>query len=70
MLRKSIFEPFSGHLPFSGVFFTHFLGEAQIHFSSFFVPISGRRPEMDLYQVHGTTTRNQKQELKEMSLKK
>ena len=58
---NSIFEPFSGyffHFPghffsFSGPFFPHFSGEAQIHFSAIFVPISGRKPEMDLYQVHG-----------------
>ena len=64
MARNSIFEPFWAHFfPFSGPFFSfsgpfspHFPGEAKIHFSAIFVPISGRRPEMDLYEVHGIPT--------------
>ena len=58
MARNSIFELFSGHFfhfpgHLSGPFFPHFSGEAKIHSSDIFTPISGRRPEMDLYQVHG-----------------
>ena len=44
--RKWNFGPF---FPFSGPCFPHFSGEAKIHFSAIFVPISARRPEMDLY---------------------
>ena len=50
MVRKWNLGPF---FSFSGPCFPHFSGEAKIHFSAIFVPISGRRPEMDLYQVHG-----------------
>ena len=28
----------------------------KVHFLDIFFPISGRRPEMDLYQVHGIAT--------------
>ena len=48
------FFPFSGpFFSFSGPFSPHFSGEAKIHVSAIFVPISGRRPEMDLYEIHG-----------------
>ena len=57
---KFHFRTISGPLfPFSGPFFSFstiflpFSGEAKIHVSAIFVPISGLRPEMDLYQVHG-----------------
>ena len=48
-----IFGPFS---PFSGPCFSPFSGKAKIHFSAIFVPISGRRPEMDQNEVHGIPT--------------
>ena len=42
MARHSIFEPFSAHFcHFPGHIFPHFPGEAKIHFSAIFVPISG-----------------------------
>ena len=50
MVRKWNFGPLS---PFSGPCFPHFSGKAKIHFPAIFVPISGLRPEMDLYEVHG-----------------
>ena len=61
MAPNSIFEPFSGHFLhfpghfsyFPGHFSPHFSGEAKIRVSAIFVSISGRRPDMDLYQVHG-----------------
>ena len=54
------FFPFSGpFFSFSGPFSPRYSGKAKIHFSAIFVSISGRKPEMDLYEVHGipTTTR-------------
>ena len=64
MARNSIFELFSGHVFHFRGHFSHFpghfspisSGDAKIRFSAIFVPISGRRPEMDLYQVHGIPT--------------
>ena len=51
------FFPFSGPFsPFCGPFSPHFSGKAKMHVSAIFVPISGRRPEMDLYEVHGIPT--------------
>ena len=49
MAGNSAFKPFSvsGHV--SPVFQVR----PKIHFLAIFVPISGRRPEMDLYEVHG-----------------
>ena len=48
------FEPLSRQFfPFSGPFPPHCPGEAKIHFLAIFVLISGRRPAMDLYEVHG-----------------
>ena len=59
MGRNSIFEPFSGHFfPFPRPFlifraiFPHFSNEAKNHISAIFVPILGRRPEMNLYQAY------------------
>ena len=47
---------FRAIFPFSGPCFSHFFRQAKIHLSAIFVPISGRRPERDLYQVHGIPT--------------
>ena len=54
MARKWLKNRFRAICSFFGPFFPHFSGEAKIHFSAILVPISGRRPEMDLHQVHGT----------------
>ena len=43
----------SDHFPIFRTIFPQFPSEAKIHFSAIFVPISGRRPEMSLYEVHG-----------------
>ena len=61
-LEKRAEIPFSNHFraiffPFPGLF-SPFSGEAKIQFSAIFVPISGRKPEMDLYQVHGIPSQN------------
>ena len=61
MARNSIFEPFWAHFFHFPGQFSHFPGRfrpiCQVRpksiFSAIFVPISGRRPEMDLYEVHG-----------------
>ena len=59
MALQAIFGPFfpffAPFFPFSGPFLPHFTGKAKIHFSAIFVAISARRPEMELYQVHGIT---------------
>ena len=51
--RKLLKNRTSGHFSrFSRPFFPHFMGEAKFQYPAIFVPISGQRPEMDLYQVH------------------
>ena len=52
--RKWFENGSSGHFSYlPGHVSPHFSGEAKIHFSAIFVPISGRRPISGLYQVHG-----------------